>query len=121
MSSQEVDDYLSQFSGPGLATALDLRKQLLELIPGGEEGMSYAMPVIKYQGKAIAGYAIAKNHVGYYPHSSLVISKVPGLEARYKTTKGALQIPNGEFLPVQFVAELVRVRLELLELKPPNA
>lgn len=114
MSSQEVDDYLSQFSGPGLATALELRKQLLELIPGGEEGMSYAMPVIKYQGKAIAGYAIAKNHVGYYPHSSLVISKVPGLQARYKTTKGALQIPNGELLPRDIVEALVRERIVML-------
>ena len=114
MSSQEVDDYLSQFSGPGLATALDLRKQLLELIPGGEEGMSYAMPVITYQGKAIAGYAIAKNHVGYYPHSSLVISKVPGLQARYKTTKGALQIPNGELLPRDIVEALVRERIVML-------
>jgi uncharacterized protein YdhG (YjbR/CyaY superfamily) len=116
MSSQEVDDYLSQFSGPGLTTALDLRKQLLELIPGGEEGMSYAMPVIKYQGKAIAGYAIAKNHVGYYPHSSLVISKVPGLDARYKSTKGALQIPSGELLPRDVVEALVRERIVMLGL-----
>jgi uncharacterized protein YdhG (YjbR/CyaY superfamily) len=116
MSAQEVDGYLSQFSGPGLTTALELRKDLLELIPEGEEGMSYGMPVVKLHGKAIAGYAIAKNHVGYYPHSSLVISKVPGLQERYKTTKGAVQIPSGELLPIEILTQLVSIRLEQLAL-----
>lgn len=116
MSAKEVDQYLSQFSGPGLTTALELRKTLLELIPEGEEGMSYGMPVVKIQGKAIAGYAIAKKHVGYYPHSSLVISKVPGLGERYKTTKGALKIPSGELLPKTDVLSLVRARIVMLGL-----
>jgi uncharacterized protein YdhG (YjbR/CyaY superfamily) len=116
MSSIEVDQYLSQFDGPGLVTALDLRKNLLELIPEGEEGMSYGMPVIKLQGKALAGYAVAKNHVGYYPHSSLVLDKVSGLQGNYKMTKGALQIPSGDQFPLGLLAELVRVRMEHLGL-----
>jgi uncharacterized protein YdhG (YjbR/CyaY superfamily) len=116
MSAQEVDRYLSQFDGPGLATALDLRKKLLELIPEGEEGMSYAMPVIKLNGKAIAGYAIAKNHVGYYPHSSLVLDKVPELVGRFKMTKGALQIPHGEQLSKESVEALVLARIVVLGL-----
>jgi uncharacterized protein YdhG (YjbR/CyaY superfamily) len=116
MSSQEVDRYLSQFDGPGLATALDLRKKLLELIPQGEEGMSYAMPVIKLNGQAIAGYAIAKNHVGYYPHSSLVLDKVPELVGQFKTTKGALHIPNGEELSKESVEALVLARIVILGL-----
>jgi uncharacterized protein YdhG (YjbR/CyaY superfamily) len=116
MSSKEVDQYLSQFDGPGLATALDLRKKLLELIPQGEEGMSYAMPVIKLNGQAIAGYAIAKNHVGYYPHSSLVLDKVPELVGQFKTTKGALHIPNGEELSKESVEALVLARIVILGL-----
>jgi uncharacterized protein YdhG (YjbR/CyaY superfamily) len=116
MSSSEVDQYLSQFAGPGLATALDLRKNLLELLPEGEEGMSYGMPVIKLKGKAIAGYAIANNHVGYYPHSSLVLDKVPGLMGNYRMTKGALQIPSGDQLPLGLVAQLVSVRIAQLSL-----
>ena len=116
MSSQEVDQYLSQFDGPGLATALDLRKKLLELIPEGEEGMSYAMPVIKFNGKAIAGFAIAKNHVGYYPHSSLVLDKVPDLVGQFKMTKGALQIPSGQLFPIELLTQLVQVRMDQLGL-----
>lgn len=116
MSAAQVDQYLAQFQGAGLATAEKLRSTLLELIPDGQEGISYGMPVVKLNGKAIAGYAIAKNHVGYYPHSSLVLEKLPELAGKFKMTKGALQIPHGTELDKAVVAKLVKVRLELLEL-----
>jgi uncharacterized protein YdhG (YjbR/CyaY superfamily) len=79
--------------------------------------MSYAMPVIKLNGKAIAGYAIAKSHVGYYPHSSLVLDKVPELLGQFKMTKGALQIPHGEELPRASVEALVLARIVILGLE----
>lgn len=119
MASDEIDSYLAQFQGPGLVTAWALRKQLRELLPLGEEGLSYAMPVIKLEGKAIAGYAIAKNHVGYYPHSSLILDKIPEL-ANYKMSKGALQIPSGEVLAADLVRKLVVARLEQLGLSQPG-
>lgn len=113
MASSEVDHYLSQFAGEGLECAKTLRARLLKLIPKGEEGISYGMPVIKIEGKAIAGWAINKAHIGYYPHSSMVIDKVSGLED-YKTSKGALQIPFNKPLSDQVLADLVRIRLEML-------
>jgi uncharacterized protein YdhG (YjbR/CyaY superfamily) len=93
-----------------------LRATLLELIPGGQEGISYGMPVVTLSGKAIAGYAIAKNHVGYYPHSSLVLEQIPELAETFKMTKGALHIPHGTWLDQALVAKLVKVRLEQLGL-----
>jgi uncharacterized protein YdhG (YjbR/CyaY superfamily) len=116
VSSAAVDQYLAQFEGLGLITAQALRSVLLELIPPGLEGISYGMPVVKLDGMAIAGYAIAKHHVGYYPHSSLVLEKLPELEGKYKMTKGALQIPHGEVLDRDLVAKLVKLRIELLGL-----
>lgn len=116
MSSAEVDQYLAQFEGPGLITAQALRSTLLELIPSGLEGISYGMPVVKLNGRAIAGFAIAKHHVGYYPHSSLVLEKLPELKGRFKMTKGALHIPLGTVLDNAIVAKLVGVRMEILGL-----
>ena len=113
MATSEVDSYLNQFSGPGLLAAQDLRARLIALIPDGEEGMSYGMPVIKVAGKAVAGWAINKAHLGYYPHSSLVLDKVQGLEG-YKKSKGALQIPFDEPLADQVLVELVAIRRAML-------
>lgn len=115
MASSEVDDYLAGFSGPGKTAAVELRRRLLALLPDGEEGISYGMPVIKLQGKAVAGWAINKAHLGYYPHSSLVIDHVAGLEG-YKKSKGALQIPFDKPLTDRQLEELVAVRLKMLEI-----
>jgi len=115
MASSEVERYLAQFGGPGLDAATRLRARLLELVPDGEEGISYGMPVIKVAGKAIVGWAINKAHIGYYPHSSLVLDKVSGLDG-YKKSKGALQIPFDRPLSDQVLAELIGVRRAMLEI-----
>lgn len=98
-----------------MEAASALRQRLLNLLPKGEEGMSYGMPVIKVAGKAIAGWAINKAHIGYYPHSSQVIDKVSGLEG-YKKSKGALQIPFDKPLSDRQLDDLVSVRLRMLEI-----
>jgi uncharacterized protein YdhG (YjbR/CyaY superfamily) len=115
MSKTEVDDYLAGFTGAGYEEAVKLRTRLLKLLPAGEEGISYGMPVIKVQGKAVVGWAINKAHIGYYPHSSMVIDKVSGLEA-YKKSKGALQIPFDKPLSDSALKELIAVRLAMLEI-----
>lgn len=115
MASSEVENYLAQFQGPGLDAAEQLRARLLELVPDGEEGISYGMPVVKVAGKAVAGWAINKAHIGYYPHSSLVLDRVSGLDD-YKKSKGALQIPFDRPLPDQLLAALISVRRAMLEI-----
>lgn len=113
-----MDRYLASFAGLGLETAMDLREKLQRLIPQGEEGISYAMPVIKLQGKAIAGFAIAKSHVGFYPHSSLVLPELKEDLSGFKFSKGALQIPSGTFISGDLLNKLVQKRLELLGVEP---
>ncbi len=115
MSKTEVDDYLAGFSGAGYEEAVRLRTRLLKLLPAGEEGISYGMSVIKVQGKAVVGWAINKAHIGYYPHSSMVIDKVSGLDG-YKKSKGALQIPFDKPLSDAALKELIAVRLAMLEI-----
>ncbi len=115
MSKTEVDDYLKGFAGPGHEEAVKLRARLLKLLPDGEEGISYGMPVIKLNGKAVVGWAINKAHIGYYPHSSMVIDKVAGLDG-YKKSKGALQIPFDKPLSDAALKELIALRLAMFEI-----
>ena len=79
MSKNDVDAYLSSVPEGKRFALQDLRERLLLLIPGGEESLSYSMPCIKLQGKAVAGYAAWKNHLAYYPHSGSVIPKLSHL------------------------------------------
>ena len=97
-----------------------LRGQLLELLPSGEEGISYAMPCVKLNGKAVAGYAAFKKHIGYFPHSGNIIPKLPKELAGRKQTAGGFQYELGEILPDDLVEKLVKLRLAELSEKYPD-
>ena len=91
MSSSEVDAYIAGTQTPHKESLKQLRNQLLELLPKGEECISYAMPCIKVNGKAVAGYAAFKNHIGYFPHSGKIVPQLKTELAGRKQTTGGFQ------------------------------
>jgi uncharacterized protein YdhG (YjbR/CyaY superfamily) len=120
MSSSQIDDYVASLSEPARSTVSRLRLDLLDLVPDATEAISYSMPAVLLRGKAIAGYAVFKNHIGYFPHSSLVVSRIPELAQRFKVSKGGFQFPLDQPLERDLVAKLVTVRLEVLAEQYPQ-
>jgi uncharacterized protein YdhG (YjbR/CyaY superfamily) len=95
-------------------TLLEMRRRILEVIPEAEEVIKYAMPTFMVNKIPIAGLMWHKNHIGYYPYSGSVLADFPELESKYKTSKGAVQIPIGAPLLKGEVKKLIRARLSLL-------
>ena len=120
MSATDVDRYLSEAAQPHAQTLTRLRTELLKLIPGGEECISYQMPCIKLSGKAVAGYAAFKNHLGYFPHSGNVIPKLKNELAGRKQTTGGFQFGVTEDLPVELLEKLVAIRIQELRERYPD-
>ncbi len=120
MSKAEVDQYLKGLPEAAVFSLQALRQQVLELVPNGEEGISYAMPCVKLNGKAVAGYAAFKNHIGYFPHSGNIVPQLPKELAGRKQTTGGFQFGLGEVLPDDLVAKLVNLRIKELGEKYPN-
>ena len=78
--------------------------------------MSYGVPAFKIGGKAVAGYARAKRHCSYFPHSGQVLGRVePELLEGYDWSKGTLRFPVDRVLDEALVRRLVELRLEMLE------
>ena len=120
MSKAEVDHYLKGLPEAAVFSLQALRRQVLALIPEGEEGISYAMPCVKLQGKAVAGYAAFKNHIGYFPHSGNIVPQLAKeLDGRKQTT-GGFQFGLGEVLQDDLVAKLVTLRVKELGEKYPD-
>jgi uncharacterized protein YdhG (YjbR/CyaY superfamily) len=120
MSSSEVDAYLAGTHSPHRESLQKLRQQLLALLPNGEECISYAMPCVKVNGKAVAGYAAFKNHIGYFPHSGNIVPHLKReLEGRKQTT-GGFQFGIAEVLPDSLVKQLVELRIRELSEKYPE-
>ena len=120
MSKAEVDQYLRGLPEAAVLSLEALRGQLLKLLPSGEECISYAMPCLKLNGKAVAGYAAFQKHIGYFPHSGNIIPKLSKELAGRKQTAGGFQFELGEILPDDLVEKLVKLRLAELSEKHPN-
>ena len=120
MSKAEVDQYLKGLPEAAVFSLQALRKQVLDLVPAGEEGISYAMPCVKLNGKAVAGYAAFKKHIGYFPHSGHIVPQLEAELADRKQTTGGFQFGLGEVLPDELVAKLVTLRIKELSEKYPD-
>ena len=75
-------------------------------IPDAEERISWGMPTF-WKGRNLIHFAPAKKHIGLYPGPEAVEAFREQLKD-YKTSKGAIQLPNNKELPLSLVAEIAR-------------
>ncbi len=113
MSADEIDRYLQELDQPKRATLEQLRHTILGLLPEAEQGLSYGVPAFKVDGKVIAGFSAAKNHLSYLPHSGTVLSSLqPGDLEGLTASKGALKFPIDTPPAGDLVAKLIAARLD---------
>lgn len=91
-----------------------IRKIIKEVVPDAEECISYNMPAYKL-GAPIAYFAAYKNHVGFYPTSAPIKEFLDQLTA-YKTSKGAIQFPYSQPLPIHLIRNIILYRVEQVRL-----
>ena len=110
-----VDEYLAGAPEPQRSTLVALRQTLREILPEATETLSYGVPAIKVDGKAVAGYAYFKNHCSYFPHSGSVLAGLADDLQGYQWSKGTLKFPVDQPLPGTLVNRLVAARLAELD------
>jgi uncharacterized protein YdhG (YjbR/CyaY superfamily) len=111
----DVDDYIESAPEPQRTTLNILRGKLVALLPGAEQTMSYGVPAFKVDGVAVAGYACAKRHCSFYPHSGSVLSQVePELLDGYDWSRGTLRFPVDRPPSDDLLRQLVEIRLTML-------
>jgi uncharacterized protein YdhG (YjbR/CyaY superfamily) len=108
---ETVEEYLGAAPEPQRTTLLALRATLRELLPDADEALSYGMPAFVVGGKPVAGYAWAKRHCSYYPHSGAVLSELADELEGYDRSKGTLRFKIDQPLPRRLIVRLVEVRL----------
>lgn len=77
--------------------------------PDAEPCISYGMPAFRLQG-ALVYYAACRHHIGFYPTPSGILHFRREL-ARYTTSRGAIQFPLSEPIPVDLIEKMVRFRV----------
>ena len=111
MSTAEIDDYINALDEPKRTTLLELRAIIARLIPEADEGLSYGVPVFRIDGRPIAGFSAAKNHLSYLPHSGDILAALdPADLGDFSATKGAVKMPTDTTLPQALVTKLIEAR-----------
>lgn len=105
----ETDKYIAGFPAEIRKIMERLRKVIKKAAPGTEEVISYQMPAYR-QNRILVYFAGHNGHIGFYPTSS-------GIEAfrheltGYKWSKGAIQFPYDQPLPVKLIEAIVKFRV----------
>jgi uncharacterized protein YdhG (YjbR/CyaY superfamily) len=81
---ETVDQYVAAQPETVQGILKTLRERMKEWVPGGEEVISYQIPTIKVDGKAVVYFAAWKSYISIYPVHVLHRAgggSTPGLQA----------------------------------------
>ena len=104
-----VDEYLSTFPAPTRRILQDVRQTIKKAAPKAEEVISYNMPAFKLHG-VLVYYAAYQKHIGFYPTPSAIKAFEKQL-AQYQSSKGAVQFPTDEPMPLGLITKIVQFRV----------
>lgn len=105
-----IDEYILQFT-PDIQEKLQaLQTVIKKVAPAATEKFSYQMPTFYLYGNLVH-FAVQKNHIGFYPAPS-GITNFKELLKEYKTSKGAVQFPIDQPLPLETIRKIVQFRVE---------
>ncbi|MBS1575815.1 MAG: DUF1801 domain-containing protein [Bacteroidetes bacterium] len=107
---KSIADYFSVFPPATRKMLKEMQRIIRSVAPEAEEVISYNMPAFKQEGMLVY-YAAYKEHIGFYPTGS-GIAAFRHEFAKYKWSKGAVQFPLGQPLPVSLIGRIVKFRLK---------
>ncbi|EMO91482.1 iron chaperone [Leptospira noguchii] len=110
LNFKNINEYINLFPEDVQDKLRKLRSTIRKAAPNAEEKISYQMPAFALNGNLIY-FAAYKKHIGFYPTSS-GIKKFQTELTKYKTTKGAIQFPMDQPLPLKLIAKIVKYRIK---------
>jgi uncharacterized protein YdhG (YjbR/CyaY superfamily) len=102
----DFEDYFKDFPPEVQQRLQTLRSLIQSLVPEATEAISYAIPTFKLKGKNLVHFAAFKNHIGFFPGAKAMEVFAPEL-GDYKTSKGTLQLPLNQPLPLNLLSQIV--------------
>jgi uncharacterized protein YdhG (YjbR/CyaY superfamily) len=106
---RNIDEYIAGCPGPVREKLEELRTTIKKAAPGVEEKISYGMPAFNING-ILVYFAAQTRHIGFYPTPSGVAAFKEEL-GNYKSSKGAIQFPVDQPLPLGLITRIVKFRV----------
>lgn len=106
MDNSLIQKYIEEQDQAIQSRLHEIYKTIRSAIPEAEERLSWGMPSF-WKGRNIIHFATAKKHIGIYPGPDAIIAFAEQL-TEYKTSKGAIQLPNNKELPLDLIADIAK-------------
>jgi len=103
---QTIEEYIAIQPAEVQPLLQAIRRTIHEAAPDAEETISYQMPAFK-QGKILVWFGAFKDHISLFPKASGIDAFKKRL-IPYKISKGTIQFPIDEPLPLDLIADIVR-------------
>ena len=118
-----IDDYIAGFPAATQEALREVRSVIAATAPGAVETISYAMPTFDLHGRHLVHFAAYARHLGLYPTAAGIAAFADELTP-YKSTKGAVQFPLREPMPLGLIRRIVETRVrqeeERRRMHPPR-
>ncbi|MBX7226204.1 MAG: DUF1801 domain-containing protein [Chitinophagales bacterium] len=111
-----MDAYIANFPQEVHDQLQAIRMVVKEIVPDAMETINYGIPTFKLKGNLVH-FAAYKNHIGFYPGASGIKAFVPRF-IDYHYSKGAVQFPLNQPLPLDLIKEIVLFRVNENMSKP---
>lgn len=107
---KNTDEYIASFPTAIQTVLQEMRKTIQVTAPKATEAIKYGMPTFVLNGNLVH-FAAYKNHIGFYPAPLAIITFTEELST-YKTSKGAIQFPLNQPLPLALITKIVQFRVQ---------
>jgi len=104
-----IDDYIRAAPKAVQERLTAIRKLIREAAPEAQEKISYRIPTFSLNGNLVH-FGAHTNHIGFYPTPSAIVKFKREL-SKYASSKGAVQFPLEEPLPVDLIRKIVVFRV----------
>ncbi|NLX82326.1 MAG: hypothetical protein GXZ04_00690 [Clostridiales bacterium] len=99
-----VDEYISKCPAEHQERLHSLYQVIKQAAPQLQEKIAYGMPAF-YLKRNVIYFALNKHHIGLYP-TPLGVEAFRDRLAPYKTSKGAVQLPHDQPLPLPLIHDM---------------
>jgi uncharacterized protein YdhG (YjbR/CyaY superfamily) len=109
--AKSVDEFLAAVPPDKRAALLKLRATIRAAAPTATEGISYGVPMFKWDGRPLVSVGFGADHCSFYVQSPAVMRAHAAELEPYETGKGSIRFPANKPLPAPLVTKLVKARI----------
>jgi len=105
-----IDEYIGEFPEQVQELLQQVRNAIRDAAPKAEEAIKYGIPTFVYHGNLVH-FGGFKNHIGFYPAPQGLREFQKEL-SKYKGSKGAVQFPLDEKMPLTLIKKITKFRVK---------